>query len=291
MKKLLIALPFLSTALAVTSANAALVHRYSFDVDITDSVGGAHGVVVDAGAGPNHSFGGGMIDLSANNGEGSNAIVEDAYVDLPNGIISGAASSGTNGAISLEFWATVATTRTWQRFGDFGTSDGGEDTSPGGGASDYILITPNSGRFADGLEITNHPASNAGEPNVGVAGPLASGVEAHVLAVYDHSNTTAGPNGTMELFFNGVSQGTNLIHADLDIRTMNDNNNWLGRSQWNDPVFDGSYNEFRIYDHAVDATQAAASFAAGPDTVIPEPGAAALLGLTGLALLVRRRRK
>ena len=114
-------------------------------------------------------------------------------------------TSGTNGAITFEFWATVATQRTWQRFGDFGTSNGGENMSPGGATSQYILITPNSGRVRrndNGLEMTNHPASNLAEPNVGCAGPFPVGTEQHVVAVYDHTNTSGGtnPNGTMALY-------------------------------------------------------------------------------------------
>jgi hypothetical protein len=249
----------------VTRADAAVKNRYSFTSDISDSVGGANGTVVDAGTTPNYTFGGGMIDLSANTGEGSNAITEDAYVDLPNGVFSSAVSSGTSGAVSLEFWATVTETHTWQRFGDFGTSNNGEDTSAAGDAAQYVLITPNSGRFGDGLEITNHPASNAAEPNVGTAGPFPTGTEAHVVAVYDHTNTSAGSNGTMSLYLDGALIGTNQIYFDVDLAAPTDNNNWLGRSQWNDPVFDGSYNEFRIWDTAMDESRVTNDFLLGPD--------------------------
>ena len=67
------------------------IHRYSFTSDVSDSIGGAHGAVVDAGANPNAVFSGGMLDLSANTGQGSNGITEDAYVGLPNGIVNSAA--------------------------------------------------------------------------------------------------------------------------------------------------------------------------------------------------------
>ena len=276
--------------LGIPNLGAGLAHRYSFTSDASDSVGGAHGTVVDAGVNPNFSFVGGALDMSANTGQGSNGITEDAYVDLPNGIISAAASAGVNGAVTFEFWATVAQTHTWQRLGDFGTSNNGEDTSASGSASGYVLITPNSGRFGDGLEITNHPASNAAEPNVGLAGPFPVGVPSHIVAVYDHTNTSAGPNGTMSLYYNGAFIGSNLIDPGLDLRTFVNNNNWLGRSQWNDSVFDGSYDEFRVYSDALTAGQVTASFAAGPDVLVPEPGAWAFLGLGGLAYFLRRRR-
>jgi hypothetical protein len=275
-----------------STADAALKHRYSFTANANDSKGTAHATVVDAGTTANHAFAGGQLDLSANAGQSSNAITEDAYVDLPNGIISSAALSGTNGAFTLEFWATVATQRTWQRFGDFGTSNTGENMSPGGAMSQYILVTPNSGRFMNGLEMTNHPATNAAEPNVGTNGPFPVGTEQHVVAVYDHTNPAAGPNGTMALYLNGAQIGTGPIHADTNLRTASDNNNWLGRSQWPDPIFDGSYNEFRIYDHAFTPGQARISFANGPNgAIVPEPATLALFvaAVAGGLLAVRRK--
>jgi MYXO-CTERM domain-containing protein len=215
-------------------------------------------------------------------------ITEDAYVDLPNGIVSAAAAGG---AVSFEFWASVATTRTWQRFGDFGTSNMGENSSAEGSMAQYVLVTPNSGRFSNGLEITNHPASNTGEPNVGVNGPFPTGNQ-HVVAVYDHNNTSSGPNGTMTLYHNGALVGSNQIHPDVDLRSPIDNNNWLGRSQWNDPVFDGSYDEFRVYNHALDAATVSTHFQLGPN-FIPEPTtiAGAALAILALAGARRPRRK
>ena len=265
-------------ASAVASAQG-LKHRYSFESDASDSIGGADGVVVDD-FDPTAVFADGQLDLSANTGEGSAAIEEDAYVDLPNGVVTDAVNSGTEGAVSFEWWATVDEIRTWSRFGDFGTSNNGEDTSDSGNASSYVLITPNSGRYANGLEMTNHPASNAAEPNVGVPGPFPVGVEQHVLAVYDHTDTTDGDNGSMRLYLNGALQGSNQIHADIDMRTMVDDNNWLGRSQWNDPTLVGKFNEFRIYDVALDDTDAIVSAVGGPDS-IPEAGVPAKVGGPG----------
>lgn len=243
------------------------INRYSFTSDASDSIGGKHGVVVDEGSIPNAVFSGGMLDLSENTGEPSNNITEDAYVDLPNGMVTDAVKSGTDGAVSFEWWATVAEQHTWQRFGDFGSSNDGEDTANGGANAAYVLVTPNSGRYNNGLEITNHPDTNAAEPNVGVGGPFPLDEEQHVVAVYDHTDTAAGPNGTMYLYLNGELQGSNLIHQDMDLRTMDDNNNWLGRSQWPDAVFDGSYNEFRVFDYALTANQVLGNFEAGPDVL------------------------
>jgi hypothetical protein len=74
-------------ATATSEANAAIKHRYSFTANADDSVGGANGSVVDPGV-PTATFAGGKLNLTANIGEASNVIAEDAYVDLPNGIVS-----------------------------------------------------------------------------------------------------------------------------------------------------------------------------------------------------------
>src|SRR5215213_7669468 len=74
-------------------AAAAIAHRYSFTTNANDSVGTANGTVVDAGV-PTAVFAGGQLDLSANTGQGSNNITQDAYVDFPNGIVSAAAAGG-----------------------------------------------------------------------------------------------------------------------------------------------------------------------------------------------------
>lgn len=251
-------------------AAGQLAHRYSFTSDASDSVGSADGTVVDAGTTANFSFTGGMLDFSANTGEASNAIVEDAYLDLPNGIVSSAASNGMDGAVAFEWWSTISTTQTWQRLGDFGNSDGGEDMSPGAGGAEYLMVTPNSGRISDSLEMTNH-ASTGPEPTVASSTEPPLDTPIHVMAVYNHNDprgfTPEGANGTMSFYYNGEIVGYGGVHPDIDIRTLDDVNNWLGRSQWPDPLFAGSYDEFRIYDTAPSADYVASSFNAGPDSL------------------------
>jgi hypothetical protein len=248
------------------SAFAGLSHRYSFNGNVNDSVGTANGTIVDAGV-PTATFTGGQLDLSANTGQGSNNITEDAYVNFPNGLISSTATSGS-GALSLELWATVSATHTWQRYIDFGTSDGGEDASGGGGASGYVYISPNSGRWNNGLATETHePNGPANE--VGQNGPLPNNLQIHVVGTYDHNDLSAGANGTIKLYRDGALIGTAAIATNLNLRTFTDNNNWLGRSQWPDPVFDGLVNEFRIYNHALTATEVTNDATFGPDVVNP----------------------
>src|ERR1700754_3869602 len=94
----------IASALMTTDAGAVVTHRYSFTTDATDSVGTAHGTLI----GTNGSFAGGQLIL-ANTGEGSeNPGTAGAYLDLPNGIVSSSAASGTAGAVTVEMWVTMS---------------------------------------------------------------------------------------------------------------------------------------------------------------------------------------
>jgi concanavalin A-like lectin/glucanase superfamily protein len=255
---------------SLSDALGALAHRYSFTTNANDSVGTAHGTVIDVGA-PTAVFAGGQLDLSANTGQGSNVITEDAFVDLPNGIISGISSSGVSGAFSMEVWATVAETHTWQRFIDVGTSNGGENVSNGGGDTPYIYIAANSGRFADGVSTEIHAPPPPPPPlrEVGQAGPLPTGVQLHIVGTYDQNETTAArPNGTFRLYRDGILLGTGALPPNMPLNTFTNNNNWLGRSQWNDPVFDGQFNEVRLYSHALTASEVGTNTFSGPDSLV-----------------------
>ncbi len=81
MKKALLLTAGIVGAASLTS-QAALIHRYSFSEGVgsmvTDSVGGADGAVLGAGA----TWNAGSLSLPG----GSSAT--QAYVDLPNGLIS-----------------------------------------------------------------------------------------------------------------------------------------------------------------------------------------------------------
>ena len=54
----------------------------------------------------------------------------------------------------------------------------------------------------------------------------------------------------------------------LPLDLINDVNNYLGRSQWPDPFFDGQIDEFAIYDAVLSPAEVAARFATGP---VPTP--------------------
>ncbi|MGL4513761.1 MAG: LamG-like jellyroll fold domain-containing protein [Lacipirellulaceae bacterium] len=277
------------------SAEAGLRNRYSFNSNVNDSIGGANGVVVDAGS-PTAFFAGGQLDLSGNPVEQSGAIVEAAFVDLPNGLISSAAAAGTAGAITMEWWATPSIVSTWMRLGDFSVGNPeGSSTGTVFDNSTNLFITIADGRSGNrpaAYDLYDGPAAGTSDLAFRFAsGPavLTAGVEVHVASVYDMNNTTGGPAGTISIYVDGVLGSQVGMSPGININSFNDTNNWLGRAAFNDRMFAGSFNEFRIYDMAMSAGYLAQSFAAGPNQIIPEPASLAMVVVGALGLAGGRR--
>ncbi len=257
------------TVMSVTAEEAATgpVHRYSFEADASDSVGGADGTVYG-----DVTFSAGQAVLNNDGSQISNTVdpfpddldpeklPPGAYIDLPNGIISALGSQAT-----FEAWVTWngPTTAAWQRIFDFGTSDTGENMSGSGAASPYMFLTPLSGAttFRFGYNGSGPPPVERTINDV----PLVVGEEYHVAVTWDDDSTTA------TLYVNGVrvdeDTATHFLLLDLI-----DDNNWLGRSQWPDAMFGGSYNEFRIYDTALTPPEVFWNFTVGGAQLPPGGG-------------------
>ena len=259
---------------AARPAGAALVHRYSFnDGTANDSVGAAHGVPVH-----NPEISGGHVNL-ANNGINT-AWATGQYVDLPNQI-------ARTPALTLETWATYRGGGAFQEIVSLGTGSAGEilpstpqPATGGPVGTDYVAIIPQFPyNQQNGLGGTIRGPNVTEQPVIAPA-PMPTTGEHHVAYVVDY------PNRTAALYLDGLEVGRRSIT--LDPSQFDQVNNWLGRSQWTDPFFNGSIDEFRIYDTALTPAEVAASFAAGPDAVVPEPASAAAIVLA-LPLFRRRR--
>lgn len=252
-------------------SQAALVHQYTFnDGTAADSVGSADGTLIGS------SISGGRL-TTVGGGSGN------SYADLPDNIATAAAAGGTAGALSFEVWAQAANNVGWASLVSLGGDVGGD---PNGGDNDYIQLIPLTGDGAATLRATSK-INGGGESFVDGTSPLSTTADQHIVVVVDQSG---GLPGTIEMYVDGVSAGSAPVQAGLDITTMANDNNWLGRSQWLDDSFDGSYDEFRIYDTALDDTQVADSFANGP-VPIPEPATLTFLAVTGVALASIRRQR
>ncbi len=239
---------------------SGLIHRYAFDETdgrtVTDSVGDAHGLINGEG----HTWDGNALVL-----EGGPA-ASAAYVDLPNGMISGLQS------VSIETWTAVNDlTQPFARIFSFGTTDLGELT--GVESRDYQgqkLFT-----LVAGL-LTDYDTQRAGimEGDISNRNLLFLDAKSATTArALVHSVVTLnGESGTMRYFRDGTLLAEGATGVSLS--AIDDVNNWLGRSQFSaDGNFGGRFEEMRVYDRPLSEEAVKASFAAGPDAVTapPEP--------------------
>ncbi|MEZ6116106.1 MAG: LamG-like jellyroll fold domain-containing protein [Pirellulaceae bacterium] len=199
-----------------------------------------------------------------------------AYGDLPNGLISGLED------LTIETWMTVDSAQTWSRVFDFGSTEPGgadgelEDVGGGGAGLDYLALTAVRGTAENQqrLEMRDEDPAGGGVSTVDIDYAAGDRVfpdeDALYTVVYDSDGATdlCGEDSTptLSVYRNGelVGSGTTT----LQLSNINDVNNWLGRSNWTaDSNTEGSYDEFRIYDYALNADQVLGNYEAGPDTV------------------------
>ena len=192
------------------------------------------------------TFAAGMID----NGLSLTA-TSSQHATLPSGVVDGL------GDFTVTTWVKVNTFATWQRIFDFGT-----------GTNNYMFLTtqytgtaPNAAKLRFGIRTP----SVAEQTVSGTGIALATGVWTHVAV------TRSGT--TVSLYVNGSLAGSGTITlspADLGVTTQN----YLGKSQFNDPYLNGSLDDFRLYSQALNPAEIAlhASPLTAPQNLAASPG-------------------
>lgn len=249
-----------------------LIHQWTFNstpdgVTVPDVVGGANGMLINQTG--LSAFADGQLRLGNDGSQGSagggNNQSNGDYVDLPNGIISALTQ------MTIEVWTTWhQDTQGWARIYDFGTSNTGENNSSGAGNAgihSMYLCPKSGGNNASGNTIIEYRLGGSA-PQISPGGRMALNQETMLTQTHDDKNRSR-----VKMYVNGIAVGG--YDAPFPLKNMVDNNNWLGRSQWGDPMYNGSYNEMRIYDTLLSAEQIAADYVAGPDAmgVIPPDAA------------------
>jgi hypothetical protein len=205
-----------------------LTHRYSFDKDATDSVGHADGVLHG-----NATVTKGQVNLDGQRG---------SYVGLPGGLIAGYP------AVTFEFWATLGTNRNWVRVFDQGSTNGAN------GQHD-LYFCPRSGSRDFRLTIMDPQPR---ERVVSIPRNLDNQTNLHVACVLDPRS------GFMGIYTNGALAASRQDLTSLS--SVDTNLFFLGRSLFaSDGWFNGSIDEFRIYNGALSASAVAANQTNGPN--------------------------
>ncbi|MBN2293311.1 MAG: hypothetical protein JXM70_12850, partial [Pirellulales bacterium] len=150
----------------------------------------------------------------------------DQYTVLPANMLFGATD------ITVACWVNWDGSSAWQRIFDFGN-----DTNQ------YMFLTPRSDSDTLRFAIKNDGSEQTLDTTT-----LPAGQWVH-LAV-----TLEGDTGT--LYVDGEAVATNPSMT-IDPASFNPVNNYIGQSQWPDPLFDGRIDNFRIYDYALSADEIA----------------------------------
>lgn len=134
--------------------------------------------------------------------------------------------------ITIAAWVNWSGGASWQRIFDFGND-----------SNEYMYLTPKSGtdqmRFA---------IKNGGAEQFLDVPALPSGKWSHVAV-------TLGPTST-KIYVNGIlkSESNIITVRPLDFKPVL---NYIGRSQFSDPLFNGSIDAFRVYNYELNANEIA----------------------------------
>lgn len=233
---------------------AALRHLYTFnDGTANDLVGSAHGTLVGGAtvSGGEAILAGGPVntpDTSANN--------MGPHVDLNGPAIA----VNTFPALSLELWLKSAPANASPAIFTMAAVLGRHTLNTGGNEApwsghDYIMLQPtrNNGPAASRVAITN----DRFEAEAGVNGTsqIADNLLHQMVATVDAT--------TLSYYLDGVLVGSAPL-VDKSIAQLSNDVAYLGRAVYNDPFFQGSIDEFRIYDNALTGAEVMNNFNTGP---------------------------
>ena len=182
---------------------------------------------------------GGPAYVAGHNNTAINFDAVDDFVTLPYGVAN-------YPEMTFASWVLWDGGGQWQRIFDFGN-----------GTADNLFLTPRAGG-TNGLRFS---ITIGGVTQSVETGQLASGQWVHVAV-------TLG-SGTARLYVNGTLAATQAISfkpSDFSPAT-----NYLGKSQWPDPLFDGRLDEFVIFNRALDSPEVAALYTGTAPVFVSDP--------------------
>jgi hypothetical protein len=210
------------------------INRSVYSNEVATSSTGANGIVaqlsfdgntLDNSVNLNHSATYGTISYTTGK-VGTQAIVlnsTNAFIQLP-------ANLANQQAITIAAWVYWKGGSSWQRIFDFGNDQ-----------NQYMFLTPSSGSAKLRFGIKN--------------GGTEQGIDATALTtnVWSHVAVTMSTSG-VSMYVNGVLVGTStaVTLRPLDFKPIL---NYIGRSQFSDPLFNGNIDEFRVYNYGLSASE------------------------------------
>jgi autotransporter-associated beta strand protein len=217
-------------------------HRWSFNNNLVDSVGGSNATIVDVGAN--------NVTLSSTQATlaGGTSTTSD-YIHLGSNLLP-----NTNTPVAIELWATPKSIQNWSRIFDFGSS-----------TSENLLMswTQGTNQYSDRVEWKDAATNTSDNSNE----PYNLNTEYHIVMVMRPMGSStevtwyAAPAGSANL---GPAKGSFVTSNNL-VNFINSEDN-LGRSSYSgDNTANASYNEVRFWTGPINSTILEILHDAGPD--------------------------
>ena len=212
------------------------LNRSAYSAQVSATPTGANAIVAqlnfdgnatDASVNLNHSSVYGTASFVTGK-VGTNAIALNGssnFVQLPYNVAN-------QQAITVATWVYWNGGGAWQRIFDFGNDE-----------SQNMFLTPNSSSGTLRFAIKN----GGGEQQLNAA-VLPTATWTHVAVTLSGSVARMYVNGTL------VNENTSISISPLDFKPVA---NYIGRSQYPDPLFNGRIDDFRVYNYALSASEIA----------------------------------
>lgn len=240
---------------AWSPAFAKAAHRWSFNGNLTDSIGSSDAVIQPGDTSSTNTATVGANSVTMTGG----AKAASQWVQLGSGLLP-----EKNTAVTVELWATNNAIQNWSRVFSF------HDLVPE--ETMFISWTRGTGANTDQnawYNDDNDPDSNGDNSAVGDIHAFAVGVEYHIVMTI--CPVPDDINSSQVTFYSADSTALDLGPAKgsfispVRVSSMLDVVNALGRSRYADNTASASYNEVRIFDGCLQPWALDALHAQGPD--------------------------
>ncbi len=212
-----------------------LTHRWSFNGNLDDSVGGSTATAVGTA-----SVGVNQVTLPG----GPNGT---SYVTLGSKLLP-----TSNAPLTIEIWATQMSVQNWARIFEFGSSTG-----------NYMAMTWSqwANLNSDRIEVRSSSVTTTLDNTLA---PYSLNTEYHIAFVLTPNDSGTTINA-YKMDGNGNLLASVTTTSSWSLAELTQTNLWLGHSQYPDNDANASYNEVRIWNSALSRAQLSALAAAGPD--------------------------
>ena len=259
MKKLICAMSLAVAVSATFTASAApeLVHRWSFNGDYNDSIGGTAATMIGSAVGFNDGNTAVVMSGAGNSTGSLNLGVDMLPTDVPE--------------VTVEMWFTHNGIKNWARLFDFGQNN-----------QNYFVLTLCQGSDGkDRIEIKKANATLFATDNSMT--PYAIGTPYHVSITFRAFSDGATEIRWMrrDVTTGAIEHAGSVIVPNWTIGSITSPNCFIGHSQYTgDHDANATYDEFRVWKGILTDAQLTASVLAGPDA-LPDTGASGIVNWTG----------